>query len=185
MKENQQPDAEELWVMITTALKAASDAGTWAFWRERFNTNHPEHVRNQEIMNPAQFAYANWHAAKHVYCANKEIMDKHLHEKVNGEAYPGMTVQIEFFIAMKRVVEEEMERELEQQILKEDEMPMLKTKWEDDEYLIEDENELEQEQFEDEDEEYVRQTQEDYNDEDQTEDDDSFVDDEEELEEEY
>lgn len=119
MKTNQTPDLEDLWVSITTALKAASDAG-WAFWRERFNANHPEHIRNQVIENPERFAQANLLAAKHIYCLHKDDLDKYLKYKIEGEAYPGLSVQVDFFIAMKRVVENEMTEELEKQLLKED-----------------------------------------------------------------
>jgi hypothetical protein len=167
MKTSQTPDLEDLWISITTALKAASDAGTWAFWRERFNTNHPDHIRHQEIENPQQFAYANWIAAKHIYCLHKDDLDKYLKYKQNGEAYPGLSVQADFFIAMKRTVEDEMTKELEEQLLKEEE---VNTKWENDEYLVEEEEALQDDNLDfddvedetldddelDEDEEYIR-----------------------------
>lgn len=142
MKENKEWSTEEKWTSITTALKAASDAGTWAFWRERFNTNHPDHIRNEEIENPTQFAYANWIAAKHVYCKSKDEMDKHCHYLTHEcDPYPGISQQVEFFMAMKSVVDKEMEVEMEKVLLDEVE-------------------ELEQEPTEelDEDEQYVRET---------------------------
>ena len=165
MKTNQTPDLEDLWVSITTALKAASDAGTCAFWRERFNSNHPDHIRQQEIENPQQFAYANWVAAKHLYCAHKDDLDKYLKYKESGESYPGLPGQVDFFIAMKRTVEDEMARELEEQLLKEEEVSI---KWENDEYLVEEDlqeddlyfDDVEDESLSDEeldeDEEYIR-----------------------------
>ena len=122
MKENQVTDPTELWQMITTALKAASDAGKWAFWRERFNSNHPESVRFEEIENPTQFAMANWFAAKGLYCMHKDILDKHYELLSEGQitSYPGKTEECEFFAAMRRVVEEDMSQQLEDQILKEE-----------------------------------------------------------------
>ena len=67
----------EIWEYIFTCLKAASDAGMYAFWRERFNTNHPDCIRHQEIDNLMQFARANWFAARGLYCKHKDQMDKH------------------------------------------------------------------------------------------------------------
>lgn len=119
MKENQVIDSAELWIMVTTALKAASDAGKWAFWRERFNTNHPEQVRFEEIDNPTQFAMANWFAAKHLYCIHKDVLDKH-HESIKCVPYPGASEESEYFVALKKVVDEEMSQQLEDQILKEE-----------------------------------------------------------------
>lgn len=167
MKTNRTPDLEDLWISITTALKAASDASTWAFWRERLGCNHPDHIKQREIVDPQQFAYANWIAAKHIYCLHKDDLDKYLKYKTDGEAYPGLSVQVDFFIAMKRTVEDEMAKELEEQLLKEEEM---NTKWENDEYLVDEELDLEDDDLDfddiedetldndelDEDEEYIR-----------------------------
>jgi hypothetical protein len=150
---------DEIWTSIVTCLKAANDAATWAFWRERFNTNHPEHVRQQEIENPSRYAYANWTTAKHLYVKNKEQMDKHCNYLMHDcEPFPGISNQVEFFIAMRKTVEKEMEEEFENQFLKEEAMG-LKTKWNNDEYLLDDEEIVEAESQElDEDEEYLRET---------------------------
>lgn len=113
---------EELWISVTTCLKSASQAASWAFWRERFNTNHPENIRQQEIEDPAQFAYANWVAAKHVYCANKEALDNYLKFLMYERAYPGLSQEVELFIAMRKTVEKEVDEQLEQHILKENDM---------------------------------------------------------------
>jgi hypothetical protein len=150
---------DEIWTSMVTCLKAANEAATWAFWRERFNTNHPEHVRQQEIENPSRYAYANWITAKHLYVKNKEQMDKHCNYLMHDcEPFPGITNQVEFFIAMRKTVEKEMEEEFENQFLKEETMG-LKTKWNNDEYLLDDEEIVEAESQElDEDEEYLRET---------------------------
>jgi hypothetical protein len=59
---------------------------------------------------------------------------------------------------MRRTVEKEMEEEFENQFLKEETMG-TKTKWENDEYLLDDEEIVEAESQElDEDEEYLRET---------------------------
>jgi hypothetical protein len=146
MKENQDT-TEDLWIMVTTALKAASDAAAWAFWRERFNTNHPDNIRQEEIVDPAQFAYANWVAAKHVYCSHRDELDKYLEYKMTSEPYPGATMQIEFFIAMKRTVEKEMQDEMEKTLTEENAMGRVKNL----------EIDLSGEEI-DEDEQYVRET---------------------------
>lgn len=151
---------DEIWTSMITCLKAANEAATWAFWRERFNTNHPEHVRRQEIENPSRYAYGNWIVAKHLYVKNKEQMDKHcnylMHDCENVS--PNITEQVEFFIAMRKTVEKEMEEEFENQFLKEETMG-VKTKWDNDEYLLDDEEIVEAESQElDEDEEYLRET---------------------------
>lgn len=132
MKEN------ETWISIVTALKGASEAGTWAFWRERFQCTHPDH-NPEEVDNPAQFAYANWHAAKHVYLIHKEEMDKYANEMKDGTllSYPGKTQDCEMFFAMKRVVEEEVEQEFEEQILKEEIMKPDPNLDEDEQYVAE------------------------------------------------
>ena len=153
MKENDD------WTSVVTALKAASEAGMYAFWRERFGTNHPQHPTD-EIDNPTQYAYANWIAAKHVYIINKDALDKQCNYLKNDcEPLRGITEQVELFIAMRRVVIEEMNREIETLLTTEETMP-VNTKWKDDQYLLDEEEDLEveQEPLEDEDEEYVRQT---------------------------
>jgi hypothetical protein len=134
MKENE-VDVDQLWVMIITCLKAASDAGTWAFWRERFACTHPNH-NIEEINNPTQFAYANFHAAKGLYCHHKEELDRYSALQQNNictaTGFVPRQAEIELFEAMKRVVEEEMVAQLEEQILNSEESTGY---WEGDEYL--------------------------------------------------
>lgn len=145
----------ETWISIITALKGASEAGTWAFWRERFQCTHPDH-NIEEIDNPAQFAYANWFAAKHVYLIHKEEIDKLANEIRDGVviSYPGKTEDCELFFAMKRVVEEEVEQEFEEQILKEEIMERDPNLDEDEQYVAETEGHWEGDDFLAEDEEF-------------------------------
>lgn len=130
---SQRNDLEETWVQVITLLKAAEDAGKWAFWRERFGCTHPDH-NTEEIDNPARFACANFFAAKHVYCVHKEAMDKLADDIDQGNviSYPYKTEHLQLFYAMKRVVEEEMAAQLEEQILNNEEPTGY---WEGDEYL--------------------------------------------------
>lgn len=134
MKENSF-DADEMWNMIITCLRAASDAGTWAFWRERFACTHPDH-NIEEIDNPTQFAYANFHAAKGLYCHHKDELDRYLEAErsdvCKATGFMPKKSDVELFDAMKRVVEEEMAMQLEEQILNAEEPQGY---WEGDEYL--------------------------------------------------
>lgn len=134
MKENS-ISPEERWRMIVTCLRAASDAGTWAFWRERFKCTHPDH-NTEEIDNPTQFAYANFHAAKSLYCIHKDELDReleiHRSNACKATGFMPKKSEVELFDAMKRVVEEEMVAQLEKQMLNAEEPQGY---WEGDEYL--------------------------------------------------
>ena len=131
MKENKD-EVKELYRMIVGALRSASDAGTWAFWRERFNVNHPDHIKNKEIENPTQFARVNFLAAKHLYCSNKDILDSyHSTQDSKVRGLGESTSNYEFFNAMKQAIEAEMTEQLEQTLTHVE----PEGYWEGDEYL--------------------------------------------------
>ncbi len=125
---------ESLWHGIISLLKGAHHAGTWAFWRERFNCTHPQHDPS-EIDNPARYAEACFHAAKVVYCKRKDELDKFMQDIKNGIISPYLATgeDFELFNAMKCVVEEEMASQLEEQILNGEEE--VRGYWEGDEFL--------------------------------------------------
>lgn len=137
---------------VIALLRNALSIGKYIDMRSRFASEHQwadegPHLKKQ--------AYAAWYLAKITIGENRDALEAYL--KDNKEQFGEEDVQN--FIAAIRVIDKEIEDSFEQEILKEDEMPMVKTKWKDDEYLLDDEQELEQEEvFDDEDEEYVRQT---------------------------
>lgn len=98
---------------IITCLQAAESAAMWAFWRERFNTNHPDHVRQEEIENPTRFATANFFAAKGLYCSNRNELDK-IYESKYKDTKLG-----ELFLAMRKTIDKEMEEQIESVLTKE------------------------------------------------------------------
>jgi hypothetical protein len=102
---------EAKWEMVMACLKEAESAAVWSFWRERFNTNHPDHIRREEVENPTRYAMANFFAAKAVYCDNKEAFDKLYEQKHKGSKFG------ELFLAMRQVIDKEMEEQLEKQVL--------------------------------------------------------------------
>lgn len=118
----------DVWDKVIACLMAASDAGTWAFWLENFNCVHPDHSI-EEIDNPRQFAYANYLAAKSLYCAHKEKMDywMKLVSKLD-QIHRGY----ELFAAMQKAVEQETQQQFEEQFLNIEELTGY---WEGDEYL--------------------------------------------------
>lgn len=167
---------EEVWTSIITCLKGAEEAGTWAFWRERFSTNHPQH-NEEEIDNPAQFAYANWHAAKYLYCLHKDEMDS-LYNKYQQEKIVNWQ-HLDLFKAMAKVCKEEVAEQLEQHILKEKQVEQQSDFddiherspqegiWEEDEFLPDPDSEFvdEDDLYDDEDdEEYLDEEDEDIDD---------------------
>ena len=109
---------EEQFEAIIVCLQEASDAGSWAFWRSRFNSNHPEHVQREEIENPEQYAKANFYAAKHVYCNNMEELDK-LYATRMAQPVPVNAPQYALFRAMVQVVKDEMDSKMEEVLTKE------------------------------------------------------------------
>jgi hypothetical protein len=125
---NEQPDVAEMWSMIGTCLKTAVEVSTWVMWRQRFNTNHPDHIRQQEILDPDRYAAANWFAAKALYMNNKDVLDAHYDAIIAGDVTltPGVTREAETFEALRQVVEAEMNQHIENMLINEEEMPMSK-----------------------------------------------------------
>lgn len=138
---------------VIALLRNALSIGKYIEMRSRFAS---EHQWADEGPRLKKQAYAAWYIAKITIGEQRDDLEAYL--KTNKDQFSEEDVQN--FIAAIRVIDKEIEDSFEAEILKEDEMPMVKTKWKDDEYLLDEEEELEepQEIFEDEDEEYVRQT---------------------------
>jgi hypothetical protein len=144
---------EEMWNMIVTCLGEAERAAVWAFWRERFNTNHPEMVQREEIGNASQYATANFYAAKALYCDNRDYLDQVYIDRTSGLG-PTNDNENKLFDAMRQVVAKEIEQQLERMLTEEE--TMGRKNYEEPELLDE---ELDEELELDEDEEYLRKEQ--------------------------
>jgi hypothetical protein len=110
---------EEMWDMIVTALREAERAAIWTFWRERFNSNHPEMVQREEIANSSQYAKANFYAAKALYCANRDYLDQVYADRTSGQGPTNKDENV-LFDAMRQVVNNEAAEQLENMLTQED-----------------------------------------------------------------
>lgn len=141
---------EEMWDMVVTALREAERAAVWSFWRDRFNSNHPEHIQREEIANASQYATANFYAAKALYCANRDYLDKVYNDRTSGLG-PTNDSENKLFDAMRQVVDNEAAEQLENMLTQEEPMGRVKAS-----QIDELEDELHEEEY-DEDEEYLRE----------------------------
>lgn len=160
MKEN---NVEQELNDIVSLLRNALSISNYITFRYRFAS---EHQWAEEGPHLKKQAYAAWHIAKISIGQRRDDLEQYI--KSNKDKFSEDDVHN--FIAAIKVIDKEIEESFEQEILKEDDMAMIKTKWKDDEYLLDDEEIEQQEVFEDEDEEYVKQT--------ESSDDDDMLDDE-------
>ena len=163
MKADQTP--EEIWISIVTCLQAAHKANMIMSLRSRLNPHHPQDQQDQEIADAEQYSRANWFLAKYVYFQHKDAMDSLYKAK---EVYNSANDQVIVFKAMVKVCEDEVNKQFEQQILKEDTMGRNNY----------DEPELDEVQELDEDELYAKETEGKFDeDEDDLDEDDEYGDD--------
>lgn len=132
MEDRQKSTTEDAFISIVTALKAVEDANKWIMWRDVFGYYHPSH-NPKEIDNLERWQYANFCAAKHVYCHFKEDIDRYCKENyTHGFCRQHDVYQFELLSALRHLLEREMNDQLESQILINEE---LQGYWEGDEYL--------------------------------------------------
>ena len=109
----------EKYDAICSCLRAAEQAAKWTFWRSRFNTNHPDHVRSSEISDPDRYATVNWQLAKRYYCENRDELDifyRELQQSPQLQNLLKLRTGNELFEALTRVVNEEMNEQMEKVI---------------------------------------------------------------------
>lgn len=131
-------------------LRNALHIGKYMEMRSRFAS---EQQWKEEKDHLEKQAYAAWMLAKITIGDRRDELEAYLRE--NRDSFGEDDVNN--FIAAIQVIDKEVQESFEREILKEDEMPMVKTKWEDDQLLLDEEEEFEGEEL-DEDEAYVRET---------------------------
>lgn len=148
MKESNTVQSE--FADIIGLLRNALHIGKYMDMRSRFAN---EYQWKDEEPRLKEQAYAAWMLAKMSIGDRRDELESYLRE--NRDKYGEDDVNN--FIAAIQVIDKEVQDSFEREILKEDEMSMVKTKWEDDQLLLDEEEEFEGEEL-DEDEAYVRET---------------------------
>jgi hypothetical protein len=109
-------DIAEVYGTIITLLNEAASAETTADLRHRYNSNSSHEQRVKEYKAAKDVATKAWLAAKHLYCTRKEDLDKY-HNEVQDTV---LASNWKMFEDARRVVEEEMTKQLEKQLLDSD-----------------------------------------------------------------